>query len=106
MKHEKKVTTKKHEKGGTEGGETRQAKSHDKHQHGHHQHQNKEEKTNNPNLHKRDLKRIEKLHAKVEYLEIREEYEEADKLREQIVAIEENANEKARQKLEKNAISA
>ena len=106
MKHEKKGT-KKHEKAGDnhhadlQKGETRQAKSHN---HGH-PHQQPTQEKSNPNLLKRDLKRIEKLHAKVEYLEIREEYDEADKLREQITAIEENANEKARLKAEKAAWS-
>jgi excinuclease UvrABC nuclease subunit len=50
----------------------------------------------NANLNKKQLKMIEKLHAKVEYHEIRDEYEEANKLREQIAAIEDaNAVKKA-----------
>ena len=55
---------------------------------------------------KRDLKTLEKLHAKIEYLEIRDEYDEADKLREQIVAIEDNANAKAMKKAEKKAAAS
>lgn len=101
MKHEKK-NTKKQEKVGDnhhdtlQKNESRPAKPH--------HHGRPEEKTVvNSNLLKRDLKRIEKIHAKVENLEIREEYDEADKLREQITAIEETANEKARRKTEKAA---
>ena len=57
----------------------------------------------NPNLTKRDLKLLEKLHAKIEYLEIRDEHAEADKIREQIDAINDNANGKALKKAEKKA---
>ncbi|CAB9511307.1 expressed unknown protein [Seminavis robusta] len=57
----------------------------------------------NPNLTKRDLKMLEKLHAKIEYLEIRDEYDEADKLREQMTAIEDNANAKAMKKAERRS---
>lgn len=39
-------------------------------------------------VHRKNIKMIEKLKAKIEYHEIRDEYSEAEKLREQIQAIE------------------
>ena len=62
--------------------------------------------TNNPNLTKKDLKLIEKIEAKMEYHEIRDEHDEVDKLRQQILAIEEKANMKALKKAEKLASAA
>ena len=61
---------------------------------------------NNPNLNKKDLKMIDKIHAKMEYHEIRDELDEVEKLREQIVAIEEKANLKAMKKADKMAAAA
>lgn len=60
----------------------------------------------NPNLSKKDIKMIEKIEAKIEYHEIRDEHEEVDKLREKLVAIEENANGKALKKAEKMQVGA
>jgi tRNA U34 5-carboxymethylaminomethyl modifying GTPase MnmE/TrmE len=63
-----------------------------------------EEKKLCANLTKKNLKMIEKLHAKIEYHEIRDEYDEANKLREQITAIEDNANAHALKKAQKSAV--
>lgn len=60
----------------------------------------------NPNFTKRDLKMIEKIQAKIEYREIRDEVDEIDKLRGQIVKPEETANKKALKKAEKLAAAA
>ena len=60
----------------------------------------------NPNLTKKHHKMIEKMLAKIEYHEIRDEYEQADKLREQILAIEDDANMKALKKAERRAATA
>jgi hypothetical protein len=48
---------------------------------------------------------IEKLHAKIEYHEIRDETDEANKLREQITVIEDHsANAHALKKAHKSAV--
>lgn len=63
-------------------------------------------KEENPNLTKRDMKMIEKLHAKIEFHEIREEYDEVKKLKHQIVGIADNASVKAAKKAEKASAKA
>jgi hypothetical protein len=72
----------------------------DKAGHGHHEEskpqKKEEEEKENPNLTKRELKMMEKLHAKIEYHEIRDELDEANKIREQIIAIEQKAIAKAK----------
>ena len=52
---------------------------------------------------KRDWKLIEKLHAKIEYLEIRDEHDQVEFLLEQIEAIQVSANCRALKKAEKIA---
>jgi len=55
----------------------------------------------NPNLSKKDVKLLAKLHAKAEYAESHDDYTEADKIREQMKDINDRASAKADKKLAK-----
>lgn len=59
--------------------------------HSHTQQQSMPEKVN-PSLSKKGIRMIEKLKAKIDYFEVRDDNEEAAKLREKVTAIEDTAN--------------